>query len=317
MRTLIFDRRNISLEYENNCLLVRQPDLPPRTIPLTHISKVVCLHSVQVTTSLLGQLWERKIAFITLNNRYSERSFALFPNQQKMVERRCMQYHWQLKNAQALELSKKLCQHRLRCNMRIVSTQSKPLINTLESGLAAISDCYDINRLRGIEGSCQRAMFDYWRGQISPELGFERRQRRPPTDPVNAVLSLTYTLVLQEAIRQCTAWGLDAQLGFYHAVAHGRYSLACDIMEPVRPFCEQWVFLLFADKKLNKTHFSRNKTNQACYLGKQGREVFYHAIDEVLLIWERKLKAVARWLTHVIDNPENMEKSYGLVSGSI
>lgn len=61
MHTLIFDRHNISLEYENNCVIIRQPDIGPRSIPLRHVRKVMCVHSVQLSTSLLGQLWQRGI----------------------------------------------------------------------------------------------------------------------------------------------------------------------------------------------------------------------------------------------------------------
>src|SRR5690554_1574199 len=74
MHTLVFDRRDISLEYENQCLIVRQPDALPRSIPLTHIRRVLCLHSVRLTTSLLGQFWQRGIDFVAINSRYSERS---------------------------------------------------------------------------------------------------------------------------------------------------------------------------------------------------------------------------------------------------
>src|SRR5690554_3385802 len=106
MHTLIFDRHKISLEYENHCIIIRQPETPPRSIPLSHVRKIICLHSVELTTSLLGQLWQRKIDFISLNNRYSERSFALFPNQQQQVERRCLQYTWQQHEELCLPLAK-------------------------------------------------------------------------------------------------------------------------------------------------------------------------------------------------------------------
>ncbi len=129
-------------------------------------------------------------------------------------------------------------------------------------------------------------------------LAFFQRNCRPPTDPVNALLSLTYTLAQQEAIRQCTAAGLDPQLGFYHRTAYGRYSLACDLMEPVRPYCEQWVFSQFMQGNFNRKHFNQpSAANPACLLGKRGRELYYQAIAEQLPHWRQHLQASARWLT--------------------
>ena len=301
MQTLVFDKRNISLDYENNCLIIRQPHQPPRTFPLTQIRKILCLHSVTLSTSLLGQLWQRGIDFITLNNRYSERSFALYPNQQRQVERRCLQYHWQQHEPSCLSLARQLCQHRLLCNIRLLSIDTL-LIETLHNCHQQMRNCQSLSELRGLEGSGQRQVFEHWRQQLAPNLGFRKRIRRPPPDPVNALLSLTYTIVMQEAIRQCTSAGLDSQLGFYHRTAFGRHSLACDVMEPVRPHCEAWVFQQFIDGNLNQKHFSGNGSgDNPCLLGKHGRELYYQNISTALPQWQRQLKATTRWISRNID----------------
>lgn len=302
MHTLIFDRHNINLEYENNCIIIRQPEQPPRTLPLTHIQKVICLHSVTLSTSLLGQLWQRGIDFITLNSRYSERSFALHPNQQRQVERRCLQYQWQHHEQHCLDLAKQLCQHRLLCNTRL-QPEAVKLTDQLQQLRQRIEYSQTLGELRGIEGSAQRLIFEYWREQLPPSLGFYQRKRRPPPDPVNALLSLTYTLAMQEAIRQCTAAGLDPQLGFYHRTAYGRYSLACDLMEPVRPFCEHWVFNQFIQGHIQRKHFTNPSTaNPACLLGKRGREYYYQQIANELPAWRKQLQATARWLTRQLQH---------------
>src|SRR5690606_15240869 len=126
---------------------------------------------------------------------------------------------------------------------------------------------------RGLEGSAQRALFAFWREQLPRELGFESRQRRPPRDPVNAVLSLSFTLLYHEAIRQCLLHGLDPWLGLYHRLTPGRQSLACDLMEPLRPWIEAWVVDSFAQGLFDRRHFSVSA--QGCLFGKAGRSVFY------------------------------------------
>lgn len=138
-------------------------------------------------------------------------------------------------------------------------------------------------------------MFNYWRQQLDPTWGFEKRIRRPPPDPVNALLSFAYTLVHQEAVRQCKKYGLDPDLGFYHRLAYSRHSLACDLMEPVRPKVEQWIISILERGDINRKHFSKHKAN-GCFLGKQGRLIFYPLFDQQLPLYRRMLSANARWL---------------------
>lgn len=304
MNTLILDRRNLQLEYENQCLVVRQPDTRPRTIPLQHIRRILCLHNVQLTTSLLGQLWKRGIDFVTLNSRHSECSFGLHPNQQQQIERRCRQYQWQQNNQHSLHLARILCAHRLRNNLRTLSPNTNsPLHQQLQHALLRIEQADSLQTLLGIEGAAQRLVFAHWRTLIPKQLGFSRRQRRPPPDPVNALLSLTSTIVMQESIRQCTAAGLAPYLGFYHRSLSGRHSLACDLMEPVRPFIEQWVMHLFIDKQFDLRHFTRPDTpGSPCMLGKTGRERFYPLLQANISTWQRQLQATARWVCRHLDN---------------
>lgn len=310
MHTLVFDRHDIDLEYENNCLIIREDKGLPRTLPLTYIRKILCLHSVRLSTSLLGQLWQRGIDFIVINGRYSERCLGLYANQQTQVERRCTQYSWQQDQSQCLALAIELCQHRLQLCRRLDSVrQDHNLTLRLQHIHTSMPFSNHLDELRGAEGAAQRLLFEHWRKQLPASLGFEKRQRQPPPDPVNALLSLTYTLVMQEAIRQCSAAGLDSQLGFYHRTAGGRHSLACDLMEPVRPAIEQWVMQRFINGLLDQRHFTHQtrNNNKGCMLGKRGREIFYQAVDPCLSVWQRQLQAIARWTARKIDQQRQLQ----------
>lgn len=304
MSTLILDRRNIQLEYDNQCLVIRQPDNPPRTVPLMHLQKVICQHNVQLTTSLLGQLWKRGIDFITLNDRHTDCSFGLYANKQQQVERRCRQYLWQQDEQKALQLARTLCAHRLRNNLRLLADNNHTTLKQqLHRALQRTEHAISLQTLLGIEGAAQRLMFAHWRAKLPSQLGFEKRQRRPPKDPVNSLLSLTSSLVLQEAIRQCTVAGLDPDLGFYHRIASGRPSLACDLMEPLRPFFEHWVMHLFIDGHFDSRHFTGQNSAQApCYLGKAGRQAFYPLFYQASIAWQRQLKATTRWICQHLDS---------------
>lgn len=307
MHTLIFDRRHLRLAYENNCLVVRQPELPPRSIPLHHIRKILCAHSVELSTALLGQLWQRGIDFIVLNSRYSDRSFALFPNQQQQVARRCQQYAWQQHSWFSLRLAKNLCLKRITAYQQSLPALCHANETFLHNATQNVQRCNNVKTLRGIEGALQRYIFAYWRQQLPSSLGFIKRQRRPPKDPVNAMLSLTYTLAHHEAVRQCTAAGLDPQLGFYHKIVSGRHSLACDLMEPIRPYCEAWVMQQFLNNTFNSSYFSIDKRTGAAMLGKKGRSLFYSLIELEMQRWGEELQALAQWVCQEIDEYSEVE----------
>lgn len=300
MARIVIDRHHISLEYATDCMIVRADGQKPRTLPLNGVDQVVCMHSVQLTTQLIGQLYKRGIDLIVINQRYEKHSFALFADQQKIVDRRCRQYAWQLEESGRLQFAKTLCRHKFATIDRVVNSGAMNI--NLEPALHQLSNCQSEQSLRGIEGNLQRQVFEYWRSKTPEKYGFKQRERRPPKDPVNALLSLTYTIVHQDAVRQARKYGLDPQLGFYHRTAFGRHSLACDLMESVRPSVEAWVAELFLAGVLDKRHFSN--LNGRCLLGKPGRQVYYKALDVEAKDWQRRLGAGARWIARRLDLPE-------------
>lgn len=98
---------------------------------------------------------------------------------------------------------------------------------------AARSD--NVDSLRGIEGSAAAIYFHYYSHAFDSSLHFCKRVRRPPTDPVNAVLSLVYTLLIDRCYTACRIAGLDPYPASLHALEYGRYSLPLDLVEEFRP----------------------------------------------------------------------------------
>jgi len=99
----------------------------------------------------------------------------------------------------------------------------------------------DVASIRGIEGSSSASWFRLLPHLLRSPWTFERRSRRPPADPVNALLSLGYTLLNARAVAACDAAGLEVYLGALHQFRPGRPSLACDLIEPLRvPAVDRW-----------------------------------------------------------------------------
>lgn len=99
--------------------------------------------------------------------------------------------------------------------------------------------------LLGIEGTAARMYFSLFPGMLRSDLAFDfrERNRRPPRDPVNALLSFLYTLLLKDCVTAITAVGLDPYIGFFHQLHYGRPSLALDLAEEFRPLVADSVVL--------------------------------------------------------------------------
>jgi CRISPR-associated protein Cas1 len=108
--------------------------------------------------------------------------------------------------------------------------------------LADRGEILDRDTLTGLEGAGAAAYFRAYATLFAPSREFSRRRRRPPPDPVNVCLSLGYTLLHHEAVRELQVVGLDPLLGFLHVSERGRESLASDIVEPLRPHVDEWVW---------------------------------------------------------------------------
>lgn len=300
MNSIILDRRDLSLEYATDCLIVRAPHEAPRTLPLSRLDRLICMHNVQLSTQVIGQLLKRGIDFIVINQRHVDHGFSLFADHLRDANRRRCQYLWNSDSQERLPWARALVAHKLKVAAQLPelaahSEQRERLLDWRDAAL----NCEQEDRLRGIEGAAQQALFAIWRSMLSPSLGFERRQRRPPPDPVNSALSLSYAMIHNEAVRQLKVVGLDPLLGMYHRLVSNRQALACDLMEPLRPRAEAWVVGLFSTGVLDGRHFSL--TREGCHLGKQGREIYYAAYDTVLGSWRRYLAGYARLLARSVD----------------
>ncbi len=136
----------------------------------------------------------------------------------------------------------------------------------------------ELDKMRGIEGRAARVYYAAFPKLIRvPSLPFLSRTKRPPRDPVNAVLSFTYALLTQDCVSALEGVGLDPQVGFLHAVRPGRPSLALDLMEEFRNgFADRLVLTLLNRQQLQTGDFDR-RPGGAVLLNEQGRKTLLTA----------------------------------------
>jgi CRISPR-associated protein Cas1 len=118
----------------------------------------------------------------------------------------------------------------------------------------------------GREGIGAAIYFKVYGRMFTNELRFEVRSRRPPKDPVNALLSLGYMLLTNEVVALVSAHGMDAYLGFLHGIDYGRPALALDLVEEFRhPFIDRFTLNLINNEILKRDDF-QTKTDGGVYL---------------------------------------------------
>lgn len=303
MTTLYLDRRDIALRLEGQALAIYAGNERQSTVPLHILERVVMRSSVTLQSGLLARLANVGVGVLIFGGWNGAKHASIQGASHNDGARRIGQYRryddldWRRHWAQRLVLAKVQGQSRLMQRALIQRPDlRRPLIDTLErlkSARTRIRTESDltIDSLRGIEGAAAVAYFAGLAALMPDSLGFTGRNRRPPRDPVNAVLSLGYTLLHYEAVRACQVAGLDPVIGFFHELSFGRESLASDLIEPLRPRLDAWAWEQFRSRSLIDSHFSRE--GEGCLLGKTGREHFFRAYEPFARPLRRLLRRFA------------------------
>lgn len=164
---------------------------------------------------------------------------------------------------------------------RLSSADTDPTLDQLKSLVAQADDCEQVATLLGIEGAAARLYFQSLPSMLNAvkdDFDFNGRNRRPPRDPVNAMLSFTYALLLRDTTVAAIAAGLDPQVGLLHQPHFGRPSLALDLAEEFRPLiADSAVIMAINNGEVREGHFVRRA--DAVSLNKGGRTAMIKAYE--------------------------------------
>lgn len=159
----------------------------------------------------------------------------------------------------------------------------KNVMEILTKGIDKVYNAKSIEEVIGIEGNCAKAYFSIFNKLITnPKVPFtfEFRTKRPPLDPINAMLSFVYTLETVEYSAALETVGLDSYIGYCHTLRSGRVSLACDMVEEVRCIVERFVISLLNLQVVGENDFEK-QISGAVWLNDSGRK-------KVLTKWQEK-----------------------------
>ena len=300
---LYVDEPGCALKKTGERLLVVKEGETIRDIPLIHLGQVVLCGNISVTTPVMQTLLNEGIP-VVYQSAYGRYQGTLTPQVSRNSLLRVAQHRIADDSEKCLALSKAFVHGKLT-NMRMMLQRRKwrnetsapnpetdqiqtgngyPDILSSIDGLAAmrrkIPKAGGLPELLGIEGNASAAYFQSFSAMLKPAMGFnfERRSRRPPADPTNALLSFAYSLLTADLISAIQLVGLDPYVGFFHQQNYGRPCLALDLMEEFRPIIADSVVITLINKRQIKPD-DFTQSHGGWFLKDTARKRFYGAYE--------------------------------------
>jgi CRISP-associated protein Cas1 len=291
------DRRGACLDLAGPSVVrVRYGEDDTHRVGLHGLRRIMLQGDVQVSSALLRACSDAGVGLVLSPGRGRGETVHVFPAARGPAALRLAQFRCHEHNEQCLALARKLVAAKI--TQQALWLAAYGIEAPLQRFIDRAHQAPDMAVLMGIEGAATARYFTLWGGLWREPWSFDGRNRRPPQDPVNALLSLGYTLALSYVGRIATLRGLDVAIGFLHVPEHGRPSLALDLLEPVRPRVDQWVWQLLNGGRLSPDNFTYSQM-EGCRLDKEGRAAFfnewYSSEDDWLQRSARNALALILW----------------------
>lgn len=285
--------RYLSLDGENVVVLCEKEEIG--RVPLHNLESIITFGFTGASPALMGACAERDISLSFMGQ--SGKFLARVTGEIKgNVVLRKTQYALSENNEESLAISKNFIIGKLYNTRGVIERASrdyslrldvqklKQISHFLKNSLNSVDKCENQDILRGIEGeaaSLYFSVFDDLILQQKEDFYFYGRNRRPPLDNVNALLSFSYTLLARMCASALETVGLDPYVGFMHKDRPGRISLALDLVEELRPVMADRFVLSIINKRMISANGFRKKENGAVIMGDDTRKT-------VLTAWQKR-----------------------------
>lgn len=274
------------LSCDGRRLVISKEDEELSSLPLVHVSEVVLLGHIGLTTLAIKRLLAENIdvVFLTQDGAYCGRLTG--PATPHVALRR-RQYRCQEEGRFGLAMAQCVVRGKLS-NLRTLLMKHNrerqdatigAAVAALGAALARVPRTTALSSLSGVEGAATAAYFGGWKRLLKGGWKFEKRQRRPPPDPVNVLLSFGYTLLAHAAQSAVEAVGLDPYAGFLHSVAYNRPSLALDLMEEFRAVVDGVVLWCCNSGEITPEDFAPGDAERPVVMSDAARRRFIQAYE--------------------------------------
>jgi CRISPR-associated protein Cas1 len=285
----------VYLENENVCIKNKEEVL--LKVPLLNLESIICFNYFGVSPQLTGECARRNIT-ISFLNEYGKFLGSFYGETKGNVLLRKEQYRISDDESKSLLYARNFIFGKLHNqkwviertirdhSLRVDEEKLKAVTSRITENMKQVLNCFNINELKAIEGNTAQSyfgVFDELVLQNKKDFAFINRNRRPPTDRINALLSLAYTLLASECRHALECVGLDSYVGFMHTDRPGRASLSLDLMEELRPhFADRFVLSLINRKEIVPDDFETQQSG-AVLLKDDARKKFFIA-------WQQRKK---------------------------
>lgn len=288
--SLYVTRQGAYIHKERETIVIEQERKKLMQIPIHSVSGLFCFGNVLVSPALMGFCGEKgvNLAFFTEYGRFYGR---LQGKTSGNILLRRAQY--QADELQTLEIARSFVAAKLVGTRNVLLRHQRnhgseeaveQAIKRLASSVRLTRSIDNLDSLRGVEGDAAATYFSVFEKLINEKLRadfpFTGRNRRPPRDPVNAVLSFVYTILGQDIGAALNGVGLDPQVGFLHADRPGRDSLAQDLLEEFRPWMADRLVLSLINRRQLKASDFITESSGAVRLSDDARKQLLVAYQE-------------------------------------
>ena len=292
LNTLYITNENAYLCLDGENLICRLEDENKFRIPFDNIENIVCFSYLGCSPAVMGKCVDKciPINFVSPGGRFLAKVCGETKGNVFLSVAQIDKFRESNVTLARNTMSAKFCNcvQTLKRTLHDVpqlrqDEQIKSAIESLSVGTERLLEATSIEEIIGIEGNCARTYFSVFNKMISNDnetFNFEYRNKRPPLDPVNAMLSFVYTLYTAEFASALETVGLDSYIGYCHALRSGRSSLACDLVEETRCLAERFVLTLINLRIVSENDFER-QVSGAVLLNDIGRK-------KVLTRWQEK-----------------------------
>lgn len=281
---VVIDKSKTAISYDDGSMRVEYQGELVQRVPLNLMEQLVLRGNVNVSSRLLRELAQRNVSTVFESGRGAAQLAWLHGGLSVAAKKRLLQHRLYQIPSHRLAVARYILERKLEMQRAMaLSFQWQEALQKLTQYGVGIERATNLDEMMGYEGASSAVMFACYKQQVGPQWGFESRNRRPPQDPLNALFSLSYSMVYSQVLKTTLRQGWDPSVGFVHEVAPGRESLVCDLMEAFRAPVDYLVLSRFINE-ITPDQFSYSK-KEGCRLSKQGRYFYFDLWNEAVESW--------------------------------
>ncbi|MBE9236149.1 type I-D CRISPR-associated endonuclease Cas1 [Anabaena aphanizomenioides LEGE 00250] len=269
----------LSKDYEAFVVTLKQEDgtWKKHKIAAQTVNEIVLMGNPQVTGDAFTYALELGMPIHYLSS-FGKYLGSALPKSSRNGQLRLAQYQVYSDPVKRLELVKTIVTAKIHNQYNVLYRHNEK-DNPLKERKSLVKNQQTLDQVRGVEGLAAREYFACWQNMVGKQWTFNGRNRRPPTDPVNSLLSFAYALLQSQVMAAVNVAGLDPYIGYLHEVHHGQPAMVLDLMEEFRALIADNLVLSI----LNKQEIKPNDFNEslgAYRLKDNAKKTFLQAFDK-------------------------------------